>query len=232
VWSKTVTILKKYNLAGKEIGQVTVNELLLNAVANNQMIKDYIVAVRANMRQWSANTKTRSEVSHSTKKPHPQKGQGRARQGSLVAPQYRGGGRVFGPKPKFDQHIRINQKERKAVIRSLLADKFKENQIWLIEDTTMDTPKTKTIAHFLNLLEIQGRILFLGESGFIEIEKEGQLQKCNVKTVQHDHLIRSIRNLPKVSFKLASNISGYDVMIARQIIVTESALQELEEWLK
>ena len=97
------------------------------------MIKDYIVALRANARQWSANTKTRSEVKHTTKKPHPQKGQGRARQGSLVSPQYRGGGRVFGPKPKFDQHVRINQKERKAAIRFFLAEKLKENRVWLIE---------------------------------------------------------------------------------------------------
>src|SRR5262245_53218509 len=105
------------------------------------MIKDYIVALRANARQWSASTKTRSEMRHTTKKPHPQKGQGRARQGSLVAPQYRGGGRVFAPKPKFDQHVRINRKERKAAIRFLLAEKFKENKVWLIDDTQMDAPK-------------------------------------------------------------------------------------------
>src|SRR6188508_895850 len=121
------------------------------------MIKDYIVALRANARQWSANTKTRSQVKHTTKKPHPQKGQGRARQGSLVAPQYRGGGRVFGPKPKFDQHVKVNQKERKAAIRFLIAEKLKENRVWLIENTEMDAPKTKMIAGFLKGLEINGR---------------------------------------------------------------------------
>src|SRR5277367_1501863 len=118
------------------------------------MIKDYIVALRANARQWSANTKTRAEVKHTTKKPGPQKGQGTARHGSLVGPQFRGGGRVFGPKPKFDQHVKINQKERKAAIRHLLADKIKENRIWIIENTDMESPKTKIVANFLKELEI------------------------------------------------------------------------------
>ena len=89
----------------------TLDDAFLDVQANSQMIKDYIVALRANARQWSANTLGRSEVVHSTKKPHRQKGTGSARQGSLVSPQYRGGGIVFGPKPKFDQHVRINKKK-------------------------------------------------------------------------------------------------------------------------
>src|SRR4029079_6416271 len=97
------------------------------------MVKDYIIALRANARQWSANTKGRSEVSHSTKKPHPQKGGGRARQGSLVAPQYKGGGRVFAPKPKFEQHVRINRKERQAAIRFLISEKWKANKLHIVD---------------------------------------------------------------------------------------------------
>ena len=77
------------------------------------MIKDYIVALRANKRQWSANTKGRTEVNHSNKKPWRQKGTGNARQGTFAAPQFKGGGVVFGPKPKFDQHVRINRQERR-----------------------------------------------------------------------------------------------------------------------
>ncbi len=223
--------LKKYNLAGKEIGQVAVEEHLINAEANSQMIKDYIVALRANARQWSANTKTRSEVKHTTKKPHPQKGQGRARQGSLVSPQYRGGGRVFGPKPKFDQHVRINQKERKAAIRFLFAEKLKENRVWLIENTKMDTPKTKAIADLLKGLDIKGRVLFLGEATYTEVETEGKVQRVTVSSTKHDCFVKSMQNLPRSDFMLASNISGYDVMIAQDIILTESALHELNQWL-
>jgi len=227
-----VTKLKKYNLAGKEIGQVDIDKHLIDAEANSQMIKDYIVALRANARQWSASTKTRAEVKHTTKKPHPQKGQGRARQGSLVAPQYRGGGRVHGPKPKFDQHVKINHKERKAAIRFLISEKLKENRVWLLDNTQMKGPKTKEVANFLLGLEIKGRVLFLGEGAFADVETEGKVQRVSVSSKQHEHFIKSTRNIPRSEFMLASNISGYDVMIAQDIIMTESALNELNQWLK
>lgn len=223
--------LKKYNLAGQEIGQVKVESQWSDVEANSQMVKDYIVALRANARQWSANTKTRSEVKHTTKKPHPQKGQGRARQGSLVAPQYRGGGRVFGPKPKFDQHVRINQKERKAAIRFLLAEKIKENRLHVIENASMQAPKTKTVVNFLKDKGLGGRILFLGEGHYADIETEGKVQRVSVSSDKHVNFMRSVRNLPKAQFMLASNISGYDVMIARDIVLTESAFNELNQWL-
>src|SRR5256885_151263 len=115
-------LLKKFSLDAKETGTVEVADALATAQVNSQLVKDYIVALRANARQWSANTKGRSEVNHSTKKPHAQKGGGRSRQGSLAAPQYKGGGRVFGPKPKFDQHVKINQKERRSAIRALIGE--------------------------------------------------------------------------------------------------------------
>lgn len=223
--------LKKYNLAGQEVGQINIDEQWINAEANSQMIKDYIVALRANARQWSASTKTRSEVKHTTKKPHPQKGQGRARQGSLVAPQYRGGGRVFGPKPKFDQHVRINKKERKAAIRFLIAEKLRENRICIIENTAMDAPQTKKIASFLKGRELGGRILFLGEGNYTEVETEGKVQRVSVRCDKHGNFVKSVRNIPAASFMLASNVSGYDVMVARDIVLTESALNELNQWL-
>ena len=164
--------LKKYNLDGKEIGQVTVDKHLLDAEANSQMIKDYIVALRANARQWSASTKTRAEVKHTTKKSQPQKGQGRARHGSLVAPQYRGGGRAFGPRPKFDQNVKINQKEKKSAIRFLFAEKLKNNRVWVIDNMNMDAPKTKSVVSLLKDLDIKGRVLFLGEGTFAEVKTE------------------------------------------------------------
>lgn len=224
--------LKKYNLEGKEIGNVTVDKHLIDAEANSQMIKDYIIALRANARQWSASTKTRAEVKHTTKKSSPQKGQGRARHGSLVAPQYRGGGRAFGPRPKFDQHVKINQKERKSAIRFLIAEKFKENRVWVIDNMDMKAPKTKSIATFLKDRDIKGRVLFLGEGTFAEVKTEDKVQRVNVSSTKHDHFVRSTRNLPRTGFRLASNISGYDVLIAQDIVITESALHELNQWLK
>lgn len=227
-----MSTLKKYNLAGKEVGEVTIDDRLLNAEANGQMIKDYIIALRANARQWSANTKTRAEVKHTTKKPFAQKGQGRARHGNLVGPQFRGGGRVFGPKPKFDQHVRINQKERKAAIRCLIAEKIKENRFYLIEDTKMQGPKTKAIADFLKGFNTRGRTLFLGDTTYSEVETEGKKQKVSVSSDKHEHFIKSVRNLERADFMLASNISGYDVIVSGDIILTESALNELTQWLK
>ncbi len=223
--------LKKYNLAGDEVGQLPLDSWLTEAEANSQMIKDYIVALRANARQWSANTKTRSEVKHTTKKPHPQKGQGRARHGSLVGPQFRGGGRVFGPRPKFDQHVRINQKERRAAIRFLIAEKCRADCVWLLDSTEMDCPKTRQVADFLKRLDIVGRVLFLGETTYAEVETEGHVERAAVASQKHGSFVKSVSNLPKSHFKLASNISGYDLMLAQNIVLTESALHELHHWL-
>ncbi|NGX57545.1 MAG: 50S ribosomal protein L4 [Chlamydiae bacterium] len=223
--------LKKYNLAGKEVGTVDVDDRLTNAEANGQSIKDYIVALRNNLRQWSASTKNRSEVSHTTKKPRPQKGTGRARQGSLVTPQFRGGGVVFGPKPKFDQHVRINKKERRAAIRYLIGEKIRNNRMIVVENLEMSEPKTKTVSQFVNACNMKGRTLFLGEAKSQSIDVEGEEKSVSVKVDQHHNFLKSVRNIPKARFNVAQNISGYDVMVAGDIIITESALQQMTEWL-
>lgn len=228
--------LKKYNLAGKEVGEVKIDTLLAKAEANSQMVKDYIVALRANARQWSANTKGRSEVNHTTRKPHPQKGTGRARQGMLSAPQYKGGGRVHGPKPKFDQHVRINKKERRAAIRFLIGEKIRENRLHVIDGTNIDAPKTKTVTSFLKQREIGGRTLFLGEGSYIELTEGKKKQKepgakIPLQSDKHSHFIKSLRNLPKTTFSLATNVNGYEVLCAHHLVVSEAALAELTEWL-
>ena len=226
-----MSTLKKYNLEGQEVGHVAVSETLANAEANGQMIKDYIIALRANARQWSANTKTRGEVNHSTKKPHPQKGGGRARQGRLSSPQYKGGGRVFGPRPKFDQHVRINKKERKAAIRFLISEKIRENQILILESTTIPAPRTKSVAAFIEKTGLTGIILFLGEGNYAEVKTENVVKRVSVQNEIHDNFIKSMRNIQKAEFSLATNISGYDVMRARNIVMTAAAFEELNDWL-
>lgn len=226
-----MTTLKKFNLKGEETGSVAVDSSLFHKKAHSQMVKDYIVAIRANARQWSASTKGRSEVAHTTKKPHKQKGTGRARQGSLVSPQFRGGGIVFGPKPKFDQHVRINKKERKAVIHAMVAEKIASQSIILLEDYTLEQPKTKTLCAFLKNAGIQKRVLFLGEAKYAEVETEGKIQKVNVKCDTHINLAKSLKNIPKTSFALAKNINGYDLLLADKLVVTEAAFEELKTWL-
>lgn len=223
--------LKKYNFDGKEIGQVQIDDAFANAEANGQMVKDYIIAIRENARQWSANTQTRAEVNHSTKKPHPQKGGGRSRQGMLSAPQYKGGGRVFGPKPKFDQHVRINKKERKAAIRFLIGEKIRNNKVRLIETTEMDAPKTRSVANFVKASGVKGRVLFLGEGEYAEFSDGINTRSVSVQCDKHNNFVLSLRNIPKTEFALAKNINGYHIMVAHEIVLTEAALQELNQWL-
>ena len=209
-----MTVLKKYNLEGKQIGELSLPDNLVQTVANTQMIKDYIVALRTNQRQWSASTKSKPEVSHSGQKPHPQKGTGRARQGSLAAPQYKGGGRVHAPKPKFDQHVRINKKEKRLAIRHLLSERIKGDCIRILQWEDFVQPKTKKIATFLRALDLVGkRVVFLGER-----QEKGK----------YENFIRSLNNLPKVEFVNLSNINGYDLVITQNLIVLDSAVDQLK----
>jgi large subunit ribosomal protein L4 len=218
-----VSVLKKYNLTGQEVGELKIDSALLESSANLQMIKDYLVALRANARQWSANTRGRAQVTHSGQKPHPQKGTGKARQGYLGAPQYKGGGRVFGPKPKFDQHVRINKKERQAAIRHLLIEKIQNNRLHVLCCDPLKEPKTKKVAHFLAKRQLEGaRVLFLGESFFDPKETDHASPAEKYK-----NLVTSMRNIPKTGFMLASLLSGYDIAVAHDLIVIEPALDEL-----
>jgi large subunit ribosomal protein L4 len=226
-----VATLKKFNLVGKEVGLVDVDERIASAQVHPQLIKDYIVAIRANARQWSANTKGRSEVNHTTKKPHPQKGGGRSRQGSLAAPQYKGGGRVFGPKPKFEQHVRINQKQKRAAIRALVGEKIRNNSVVVLETPAIEQPKTKLISDFLKETKLQGSVLFLGEGSFVEVAVDDVPHRFSVPCDKHETLVKSIRNIPKAQFKLVSNISGYDLMKAGTLVLLEPATKELQDWL-
>lgn len=214
-----MAVLKKYDIAGNEVSEVNIHDDLLTTTANSQMIKDYLVALRANARQWSANTKTRTEVCHSGQKPHAQKGTGRARQGYLGATQYKGGGRVHAPKPKFDMHVRINKKERRAAIRHLLAEKIQASQIHVLQYTSLNKPKTKTVANFLEKRALGGkRILFIGEGVFTK--ESSPIEK-------YETFIQSLNNIQKSSFRLMSNLSGYDVAVSAELVIMETALDEL-----
>jgi large subunit ribosomal protein L4 len=213
-----VATIKKYNNSGSVVGELAIEEQLVQTDANPQMIKDYIVAIRNNARQWSASTKTRPEVSHSGQKPHPQKGTGRARQGYLGAAQYKGGGRVHAPRPKFDQHVRINKKERRAANRHLLAQKILAGNVHVLCYEKMKAPKTQSIAAFLEALKISGRrVLFLYEAEEVSKKTSGKYQP----------LVLSIRNLPRVEAMQMQKINGYALAIASEVIVLDDAVGEM-----
>lgn len=209
--------LKKYDLNGKEVGVYQIDDSILEATAHPQSVKDYLVAIRKNARQWSANTKTRAQVRRTGRKPHPQKGQGRSRQGDLAAPQYKGGGIVFGPKPKFDMHVRINKKERRAAVRSMIVQKIKDNRVHILSKDTMLEPKTKAVAFFFDKLQVaQRRILVLGESKAVSNEMGNP----------HANLMKSMRNIPKKEYSLVPQMNGYSLALAQDLVVLESALDE------
>ena len=208
---------KRYDFEGKEIDSVDVAILDKDSRAHMQSINDYIKALRTNARQWSANTKDRSQSSHSGAKPHAQKGTGKARQGFLGAPQYKGGGRVHTPKPKFDQHVRINKKEKRQVIATLLCEKVENDRVYFLKDDLAKeckTPKTSKLAKFLKNIDMTKSCLFLVN------KRDGEEVK---------NLEKSLRNLKKVSFHYIENINGYTVLAHQYIVVLDGAKENLEQ---
>ncbi len=202
--------LKKYDIKGEEIEEVSIDDENLKVSKNYQMIKDYLVALKNNARQWSANTKGRKEVNVTGAKPHIQKGLGRARQGCFAAPQYKGGGRVFGPKPKFDQRIKVNKKEKKAVIRTLLAERIAQKHAYILKFSDDEIKKTKQVFKFLDSLKlIDKRVLVLGKKG------------------SYDNFKRCMRNIPKKSLVDIASVNGYYLALSTDLIIIDSAMDEI-----
>ena len=202
--------LKKYDIDGKEIGELSIDDKNLKTVKNPQMIKDYLVAIKNNARQWSANTKGRKEINRTGAKPHRQKGLGRARQGSFGAPQYKGGGIVFEPKPKFDQKSKVNKKERRAAIRSLIAERISQDSACILQFSDDKIEKTKQVAKFLDTLKlIDKRVLVLGNRG-----------SC-------DNLKRCMKNIPKKSLVDIKSLNGYDLALSVNLIIIDSAVEDI-----
>lgn len=211
---------KLYDYKGKEQGEVEMSFLGEDERANPQSTKDYIRALRENARQWSANTKDRSQSPHSGAKPHAQKGTGKARQGFLGAPQYKGGGRVHTPKPKFDQHVRINRKERRKAIATLLSEKLEAGRVCFLKDELKKEckePKTSKFAKFLKQIDVNKSCLVL------MAQQEGQ---------EVENFKKSLSNIPKVSFQYIENLNGYSVIAHQHLIVVDSATDSLKELVK
>jgi large subunit ribosomal protein L4 len=209
-----VVLLKEYSLDGKEKEKIDIEDKLLDVPLKEELIKNYILAIRYNKRQFSANTKGKGEVKTTGKKPHAQKGLGRARQGSLASPQYRGGGIVHGPKPK-DVRMKRNKKERRAAIKALIVDRIKANRVYVL-DQPLKEIKTKTIFEFLKKLKLEKKrvlILMTKEDGFQNVQ-------------------RSVRNIEKKHFSLLENVNGYDLALCLDILLVGKAKEEIINILK
>lgn len=209
-----MAIVKKYDLIGNELEEFVIDDALLTLQLNPQMIKDYLVALANNQRQWSASTQVRSEVNHTKAKPHRQKGTGKARQGFLGAPQYKGGAVVFGPRPKFNQHVRVNQKQRQAAVLQLFIKKIIDKQVAILRFQKMEAPHTQSIIKFLKNIASKKRVLFIGE------EQENL-----------ENFKKSLANVPKVNFRPYSMINGYDLAIHGTLVVFEQAMDNIMQLL-
>jgi len=195
-----------YNEKGKAVGTVAVAERIVAREPHPQLIHDYVVAAQANQRQWSANTRERSEISGSTAKPWRQKGTGRARAGSLKSPIFRGGGVVFGPKPK-GKSVRVNlpKKMRRAALETAFAEKLRAEKLLVLEKLEISEPRTKRMTALMKSLKLDGKVLLVGAA----IDENVRL---------------AARNIPGLAVKAARNVNAMDVLEAGTVVVTQEGL--------
>lgn len=201
--------LQVMNQTGESVEKLTLAKEVFDVEANPQVIYDVIRSQRGAMRQGTHMTKNRSAVRGGGRKPYRQKGTGRARQGTIRAPQYVGGGVVFGPTPR-NYEYKTNKKVRLLALRSVLSDKVRENALIAIDEIALENNKTKEMVALFDTVKAEGKILFVVEAF------EGGL-------------VRATRNIPNVTLMKRDHISVYDVMNADCVVVTKEALKKIEE---
>ena len=200
------------NQSGAEVGKLRLSKEVFSYEPNMQVVYDVVNAERAAMRQGTHQTKGRSEVSGGGKKPWRQKGTGRARQGSIRAPQWRGGGIVFGPKPR-NYSVKVNKKVVKVAVKSLLSDRLKNNKIVVVDQFALEDFKTKTLVSILSNLKAEGKVLVITNE-------------------DNYNLFTAGRNIPGVYVQTKAHLSVYDLISANMYIMTQSAAKKYEEDLK
>ena len=198
-----------YNIEGKKVSDIELADSVFGIEPNEKIVHSVLVNYMANQRQGTSNTKTRAEVSGGGRKPWKQKGTGRARQGSIRAPQWFKGGIALGPKPR-DYSYRLNKKERRLAIRSVLSSKVLENNLVVVDAMNFDAIKTKNMVSALNNLKVEGKTLI------VLPEKNENVQK-------------SARNIEGVKTSLVNTINVYDLLKYNKLILTVDAVKNLEE---
>ena len=202
-----------YKQDGSQVGQIELSEHVFGQEDNQQAIFDTIIAERAAMRQGTQKAKTRHEVRGGGKKPWRQKGTGRARQGSIRAPQWRGGGVVFAPTPR-SHAIKVNKKVVRLAMRCALSTKVRENQIFVLEDLQLESFKTKGLLQVFDALNVG-----LNKIIVVLAEANGNVELAG-------------RNIPYVQVSTQSHTSVYQMMNADTLVVTKAAIEKYEEVLK
>ena len=198
-----------YNMQGKKVSDIELNENVFGIKPNEKIVHIALVNYMANQRQGTASTKTRAEVSGGGRKPWRQKGTGRARQGSIRAPQWFKGGIALGPKPR-DYRYTINKKERRLAIKSMLSSKVLENNLVVVDKMEFDEIKTKNMVNVLTNLKVEGKTLM------ILPEKNEKVQL-------------SARNIEGVKTGLVNTINVYDLLKYNKLVLTLYTVKKLEE---
>ena len=197
-----------YNMEGKEVGTMELNDAVFGVEVNDHLVHAVVVAQLANKRQGTQKAKTRSEVSGGGRKPWRQKGTGHARQGSTRAPQWTGGGVVFAPTPR-DYTIKLNKKERRLALKSVLTAKVQENKFIVLDELKLDEIKTKKFQAVLDNLNVNKVMVVLNE---------------NDKNV-----VMSAKNIPNVITAQTNTINVYDILKYNTMIVTKAAVETIQE---
>ena len=197
------------NIKGEKVEDIELNESIFGIEPNDTVIYNAVVLARASFRQGTAKVKTRSEVRGGGRKPWRQKKTGNARQGSIRAPQWRGGGVVFGPTPRSFSK-KMNKKERKLALKSALSYKVSDKELIVVDNLAITSPKTKDMIEVLNNLKIDKPALVV------------------VKELT-DNLILGTRNLADIKAITAEEVNTYDVLAYDYLLIAEDAIQVLEE---
>ena len=196
------------NMEGKEVGSMELNDAVFGVEINEHLVHQAVVLQLANNRQGTQKAKTRSEVSGGGRKPWRQKGTGHARQGSTRAPQWTGGGVVFAPTPR-DYTIRLNKKEKRLALKSVLTNCVNENKFIVLDELKFDEIKTKKMQAVLDALNVSKALIVLNEND------------ANV--------VKSARNIANVQTALTNTINVYDILKYNTVVVTKDAVKTIEE---
>ena len=197
-----------YNMEGNEVGTMELNDAVFGVEINEHLVHLAVVRQLANKRQGTQKAKTRSEVSGGGRKPWRQKGTGHARQGSTRSPQWAGGGVVFAPTPR-DYSLKMNKKERRAALKSVLTSRVQENKLIVLDELKLDEVKTKAMQNVLNNLNVSKALVVLADND------------ANV--------VLSTRNIPDVVTALPNTINVYDVLKYNTVILTKASAAAIEE---
>ena len=205
--SKKIEML---NQNGEKVKDINLKDNVWNIEPNDSVLHNHLVLSMASLRQGSHSTKTRTEVRGGGRKPYRQKGTGNARQGSIRAPQYRGGGIVFGPKPR-DYSKKMNRKEKRLALKSALAYKVLDNELIVLESLEFETNKTKEMVELLNKFKIANNKVMI------------------VIDELDDNICLASRNLRNVIILLPNEVNTLDLVNSDKVLITKTALEKLEE---